>query len=166
MSYLYLHDYSKPMKKLSLILSAAMLLLFAACEKKTKTPSDPGDPNVTGKTNQQIFMIQPWTMSSWVDSSSAGVVNNMESCNLDDYYTFKTTTSYEVNQGSNVCAGSPQTQNNPWAMSSASANQVTMFTWVWDIVTITGGKIVITNKQFDNTLSDYRYSTVTFVRKK
>lgn len=132
-------------KHIILAISVLSLTLGSACKKKTDDPgtNNTGKPaDITGKTNQQVFMIQKWTIKSWRDSSLNGDFGALENCNKDDKYEFKTTTSYQLNRGTSKCDPSEDlTQNFSWSMASPTSDKVTVFGYTYDIVRVSGESI-------------------------
>jgi hypothetical protein len=130
---------------LLLLISAATLLFTAACKKTTDDGTTPAAkaPNVSGKTKQEIFMIQKWRLISWRDSAHTGIESpGIDNCAKDDTYDFKTTSKYTLNRGSNKCdAGELLTEDYSWNMASANASEVNMFTYQWNIIYMSGEKI-------------------------
>lgn len=132
------------MKNTLLILSAFLLLAISACKKDDPSGSNttvkPAD--ITGKTNQQVFMIQKWTLISWRDSSHAQDAEAITACSKDDKYEFKTTTKFTQNRGTSKCDPMEKLEEDySWSMASANATKVTIFGFTYDIVKMTGEKI-------------------------
>ena len=95
-------------------------------------------------------MLHPWELSSWMDSSSQDQIDNIEACMKDDYYTFTSTSQVQVNRNSIKCTAGEKNDVFPWSMSDPNATQVTLFTYTWDIASMTGEQIVLRRKYYFN----------------
>lgn len=147
------------MKKILLMMTVVGVLLTSACKKDSDDSADKA-PDVSGKTNQQIFMIQPWKVYTWRDSSVAGDFENIESCAKDDVYTFKTTTLLQLTANTKCDPMQSATEDYAWSMSSPTANTVNIWGFSWSIVKINGDKI-----ELRKTTPDEITSIVVFSRK-
>jgi len=136
------------MKKTLLTLSAAALLFIAGCDPDSKTNGNAID--ISGKTKQEVFMLHSWELSSWLDSSSQDQVENIEACAKDDFYTFSTTSQFQVNRNTIKCNTGETNDVLSWSMTNPNSTQVTMFTYTWDITSMTGEQVVLRRKYFFN----------------
>ena len=136
------------MKKALFTLSAVALFLITGCDSGSKTNGNAID--ISGKTKQEVFMLHPWELSSWLDSSSQDQIDNIEACMKDDYYTFTSTSQDQVNRNSIKCTAGETNDVFPWSMSDPNATQVTLFTYTWDIASMTGEQIVLRRKYYFN----------------
>lgn len=129
------------MNKLFLFLAAGSLLLTAACSKKTDDPV--AKPDITGKTNRQIFMMQPWHFNYWSDSVENDVIweDQMDACMKDDIFVFTSNTKCTVKEGSNKCY--PNDYEANWSMASDNATKVTLIGFEWDIISKSNEKLVL-----------------------
>lgn len=118
--------------------AASLLLVYSACKKKTT--DDPNNPTIDGKNNQQIFMMQPWKIGSWTDSSDGNTddVLSSEITLKDDKYTFNSTNKYNLNRGANRLSGDLESEDLNWSMASATGDKVN----IPDL----GGEFTITGK--------------------
>ncbi len=136
------------MKKTLLTLSAAALLFITGCDSGSKSNGNAID--ISGKTKQEVFMLHSWEMSSWLDSSAQDQVENIEACAKDDYYTFTSTSQVQVNRNTIKCTAGEANDIFPWSMSDPNAKQVTLFTYTWDIASMTGEQIILRRKYLFN----------------
>lgn len=136
------------MKRTLLTLSAAALLFIAGCDPGTKSNGNAID--ISGKTKQEVFMLHSWELSSWLDSSSQDQIENIEACAKDDFYTFSTTSQFQVNRNTIKCTAGETNDALPWSMTNPNSTQVTMFTYTWDITSMTGEQVILRRKYFFN----------------
>ena len=136
------------MKKTLFTLSAAALLFITGCDSGSKTNGNAID--ISGKTKQEVFMLHSWEMSSWLDSSSQDQVESIDACKKDDFYTFNSTTQVQVNRNTIKCVAGETNDVYPWSMTDPNATQVTLFTYTWDIASMTGEQIVLRRKYYFN----------------
>ena len=132
--------YKLTMKKFLLLLTASGLLLAVSCSKKE---DDPAKPDIAGKTNRQIFMMQPWHFNYWADSVENDViwVDQMDACMKDDIFTFTSNTKHSVKDGTNRCY--PADREDPWSMDSDNATEVTLIGFKWTILSKSNEKLVL-----------------------
>jgi hypothetical protein len=145
-----------------------MVFLNDSCKKKTSviTPLDK-DPDIAGKTKQEVFMMQPWYLVNWIDSSKGGQFENIETCSQDNTYTFNTSSNMVLDRGSVQCnMAELKIENMAWSMKIPNDTAITVFGNVWRIEAQTGGMMKIRYRNFDVGLSNYIYHTVTFRRKR
>ncbi len=121
---------------------AGTLLTIAAC-KKTTTTTDDGTPDVSGKTKQQVFMMQKWKVGTWTDSNtSIGIEDYNDACTKDDNYSFTSSTQYLLDRG--ACTnGDPQTETFSWSMPTATSSTVNIFGSDYTIISQTNSAIVL-----------------------
>jgi hypothetical protein len=136
------------MKKTLLTLSAAALLFITGCDSDTKSNGNAID--ISGKTKQEVFMLHSWELSSWLDSSSQDQVENIEACAKDDFYTFNTTSQVQVNRNTVKCVAGETNDVFPWSMTAPNDTKVSLFTYTWDIASMTGEQIVLRRKYYFN----------------
>jgi hypothetical protein len=133
------------MKKLILMISLTGLIFTAACKKTTDdnntTTAKPA--NVSGKTRQEIFMIQKWRLINWRDSAHTGIESpGIDNCAKDDTYEFKTTSKYTLNRGTTKCdVAELLNEDFTWSMASANDTKVNIFGYQFNIIYMTGEKI-------------------------
>ena len=134
------------MKKALFTLSAAALLFITGCE--SDIVSDNKAIDISGKTKQEVFMLHSWELSSWLDSSSQDQVENIEACAKDDFYTFNSTSQVQVNRNAIKCIAGESNDVFPWSMTDPNSTKVTLFTYTWDIASMTGEQIVLRRKYY------------------
>lgn len=122
------------------LLAVSGLLFAAACKKKG---SDDGNIDISGKTNQQVFMMQPWKVGSWIDSTSTGKDDALDPMMKDDKFTFNSTTQYIHDRFSTRASGEAATENEPWSMTSANASTVTLMGATYTILGKTSTAITL-----------------------
>lgn len=134
------------MKYIVFFLALAGLTFASSCKKDGNNDNNntgtvkPAD--ITGKTRQQVFMIQKWNLISWRDSSHAQDSEALSACDKDDTYEFKSTTKFTQNRGTKKCSPSEKLEEEySWSMASANDTKVTIFGYTYDIVIMTGSKI-------------------------
>lgn len=136
------------MKSRYYLLAVGLMLVVAGCKKKTTDNNNNntgGNIDITGKTKQEIFMMQKWKVASWIDSSELYPnVDVLDDCQKDDSYNFNGTTTYVLDRGSCKVSGEPQTETMIWGMASANASSVTIWTWSFTIVKQTSTSMVLT----------------------
>ncbi|MBL7812582.1 MAG: hypothetical protein JNL57_10200 [Bacteroidetes bacterium] len=143
---------------LFLLLSA---LCFNACKDKAVEPTP--EPDITGKTRQEIFMVRPWRILNWKDSSKAGIFENIETCSHDNTYTFSTNSNLILDRGAVQCNSAElRTENMSWSMVSPNDTLVQVFNSSWRILSQTSRTMSIRNRNWDLSLNDYIYHTVYF----
>jgi hypothetical protein len=121
--------------KTKLLLIAAGIGIIAAGACKKKSTDNNGNIDISGKTNQQVFMMQPWKIGSWTDSTAtSGKVDALDPLLKDDKFTFNTTTTYFQERGANRASGEPATSTEPWSMVSANASEVTLMGGTYSII--------------------------------
>ncbi len=132
--------YKLTMKKFLLLLTAGGLLLAVACNKKE---DDPAKPDIAGKTNRQIFMMQPWHFNYWADSAENDTKwdDQMDPCMKDDIFTFNSNTKYNVKEGSVKCY--PNDYDANWSMTSDNATVVTLIGFDWEIKSKANEQLVL-----------------------
>ena len=153
------------MKKLIFSLTAVALIFATSCEWD-KTNS--GAIDISGKTKQEVFMLHAWELSSWNDSSSQDNFDNIEACMKDDFYNFISTSQVEINRSTLKCDPSDAlTEKLAWNMATANDAQVTVFSYTWDIASLTGEQIVLRRKYLYNFggTTEYIYSKVVLKKK-
>lgn len=152
------------MKNYLLTIGLAGLILVSACKKETTSTTTDSTPSITGKTNQQIFMMQKWFLKSWRDSTLTADSDAVEACMKDDTYEFKTTTLYILDRKGTYCSqGEPATENYSWSMPSATSTSVNVFGQTYTIESMTGDLITLTREYPAN--GGYGKQTVKFSRK-
>lgn len=133
------------MRKLLFLTAVSALAFLSACKKDpsgSNNSTTPKPADITGKTKQQIFMIQKWTILNWRDSSHLGDYEAIENCMKDDKYEFKSTSSYTLNRGTSKCDPSePLTDNYTWSMASPNDTKVNVFGNQYDIISMSGEMI-------------------------
>ena len=133
------------MYKYLLTIAASSLLVLGACKKKDGT-DDKNRPDVNGKTKRQIFMMQDWRWAEALDSAENEFTwkSEMDACNTDDVYTFKTGDKISVSEGSNDCLpGDPNTYSMDWSMPSDNANTMILGLTQWAIIKMANEEIVL-----------------------
>lgn len=126
------------MKKIAFAVALAATAFIASCGKEGNNPDD-----ITGKTNQEIFMMKTWKSVSFTDSSSEGIIETMGACDKDDTYTFTSTTKclWKANQ---KCNSEPDQEEIDWSMTSPDAKYVKfLHGYDWYIEKISGTDIVL-----------------------
>lgn len=153
------------MKKPILYLFASMTIFLSSCDPQSGKKTNAID--ISGKTKQEVFMLHSWELSSWKDSSAIDKVENIETCSKDDFYSFVTTAQMEINRNNIKCDPSEkQTEIMAWSMVSANDPKVMIFTYDWDISSMTGEQIVLRRKYLYNFggTTDYIYSKVVLIK--
>lgn len=123
------------------MIAAAGLVLAAACDKKT---DDPAKPDITGKTNRQIFQMQPWHFNYWSDSAENDTKwdDQMDACMKDDVFNFYSNTKYKVTENGNKCY--PADYDADWSMTSDNATTVTLLGFNnWEIKYKSNEKLIL-----------------------
>lgn len=149
------------MKKLFIIAAALGILGVAACKKSsTSSNTSGGNIDISGKTKQEVFMMQKWKIGSWTDSNSnLGLQDLLDACEKDDSYTFSTTTSYLLDRGACKNSSDKQTETFPWSMPSSNSTSVTFFTYNFTIVNQTSTTITLT-RQYNSLGYDTKQTVV------
>lgn len=139
-----------------IIFAAAVLAMgfLASCGKDSTSSTGNGNIDITGKTKQQVFMMQPWRSISFKDSSSAGIQETFLDCEKDDVYTFKTTTSVNWQAKTKCNAGDPDTADSNWAMADPNGSTVNFMTFDWVIESMTSTNIVLRRRYINNQGAD------------
>lgn len=109
------------MKKYFLLTAAAVALVLASsCGKEVEDKPTP-KPDIAGKTNRQIFMMQNWHFKYWSDSAENDTrwEDQMDACMKDDVFSFFSTSKYKVIENSVKC--DPNDYDVPWSMPSDNA---------------------------------------------
>lgn len=148
------------MKKIIFSISALAMLFTASCDSSS---SNGGAIDISGKTKQEVFMLHAWDLSSWNDSSSQDNFSNIDACMKDDFYNFISTSQVEINRGSLKCDPTEAaTEKSAWNMASPNDSKVTLFTYTWDIASMTGEQIVLRRQYLYNFggTTEYIYSKV------
>ena len=130
------------MKKTIFLLSACLLVLAVACSKKTNS-NDKVYPDIAGKTNRQILMMQDWKFTAWADSAENDTkwTDEMDACMKDDVYSFFSNTKYLVKENGNKCY--PTDYEVDYSMASDNAVQIEFFDGnVWDLVSKSNTQLV------------------------
>jgi hypothetical protein len=129
------------MKKVLFFLVATTLFSMVACEKNNK-PSD-SKPDIAGKTNLQIFQMQPWRFNYWGDSAENDVIwtDEMDACMKDDIYKFTSNTKYWLTEGSNKCY--PNDYEGDWLIPSENSTKITFLGYQWDLVHKSNEKLIL-----------------------
>ena len=134
------------MRKNLLMIFAGGLLLLGACKKKDPGPGTGGTPDISGKSQREIFKMQNWRWADAIDSAENEFVwySEIDACNQDDIYTFKTGDKISVNEGADDCL--PTTANTyemNWSMTSDNAGKVIIGNTIWDIFSMSNTQIVL-----------------------
>ena len=118
---------------------------IGSCTKDEANPDD-----ITGKNNQQIFMMKTWRSISFTDSSFNGVEETLSECDKDDQYTFTSTTKYTW-KANGVCNPDDETTKEvSWSMKDPAGKEVFFFGYTWTIEKISGTDIVLRRRYLDN----------------
>jgi hypothetical protein len=134
------------MKSKYYLLALGLVLLgAAACKKKTTNNNTTGgNIDITGKSKQEVFMMQKWKVGAWVDSSELFPNQDvLDQCQKDDSYSFFSTSAYTLDRGTCKNSGELQTENLAWSMPSANSTSVTIWGLTFTIVSQTSTTITI-----------------------
>jgi hypothetical protein len=113
-------------------IAMAGLLSLNACKKDD--PQNVNKVDITGKTNKEVLMIQPWAFHSYTQTTNGNVVDAMDACQKDDVFIFKANDLCDVRTNSIKCyPGEPDTWETPWTMPSATGDLVNFFTMDFNI---------------------------------
>ena len=135
----------------------AMLALgmLASCSKEsTSTTNGNGNIDITGKTTQEVFMMQPWRSISWKDSSSKGTMETFLPCQNDDVYKFTSTTSYTITNNTKCDPTDPSESTDVWSMADPAGKELTFMTYKWTVESMTSTNIVMRRRWIDNQGND------------
>lgn len=133
------------MKRILFGLALVSMGFIGSC---TKEEADPDD--ITGKNNQQIFMMKTWRSISFTDSSDNGVIETLNECDKDDQYTFTSGTKYTW-KANGVCNSTDETSKEvSWSMKDPAGSEVFFFGYTWVIEKIAGTDIVLRRRYLDN----------------
>lgn len=127
------------MKRLTLLGMTLMLLsLVVSCSKEDDSYS------ITGKTQQEVFMMRTWKSTSWTDSTSSGTLETLSACEMDDTYTFTSKTKCLWKGNSNKCNSAEDAQaESEWSMSDPNGGKIMFQDIEWDILSLTANKIIL-----------------------
>jgi hypothetical protein len=126
------------MKNIVFAVALAATAFIASCADESNNPDD-----ITGKTNQEVFMMRTWKSVSFTDSSSEGIIETMNACDKDDTYTF-TSTSKCLWKANGKCNTEPDQDEISWSMTSPDAKYVKfLYDYDWYIEKMTGTDIVL-----------------------
>jgi hypothetical protein len=130
------------MRKFIFLLSASLLVLAVACSKKEKT-EDKVYPDIAGKTNRQILMMQDWRFSAWADSAENDTkwTDEMDPCMKDDVYSFFSNTKYLVKENGNKCYDKDYEVD--YFMATDNTTQIKFFDGnVWELISKSNTQLV------------------------
>ena len=138
----YIRNLAKyPMKKFLFFLVTSALFAMVACNKDDKK-TDP-KPDITGKTNLQIFQMQNWKFAYWGDSAENDIIwtDEQDPCMKDDIYKFTSNKKYWVTEGSNKCY--PNDYEGDWSIPSDNSTKITFLGYEWDLVHKSNEKLIL-----------------------
>lgn len=154
------------MYKYLLTIAVSSLLVLGACKKKDDGGgNNTTHPDVSGKSKREIFKMQDWRWADQLDSAENETVwvSEMDACNTDDIYTFKSGDVVTVNEGANDCLPTdPNIYNMVWSMTSDNANSVMLYNQPWGIISMTNTEIVLWGEY--NSGTEHHYKKVIFKR--
>lgn len=93
-----------------LTLAVIAAIAFAGCKKN--------DDDSTPKSKKELLTTGSWIMTDYIQAGTSTWAD-MESCEKDDYFTFKTDGKGTFDEGPTKCDPSdPQTETVTWSMST------------------------------------------------
>lgn len=108
-------------------MAAAGMVMFTACGKE-EDPNNVNNVDISGKNNQEVMMIQPWSYYSYTQTTNNNTVDAMDACQKDEVFVFKANGICEVRTNAEKCYdGEPATYETMWSMPSPTGNVVNFF---------------------------------------